>query len=105
MIMRKEVDEIQNHSDNYHIWEKDFFLFALNSLMSFLSCTKTVSVVEGRSSILIACAISKGATFCSAVARSGPREIMYRKNKMHQPSPPSTPVINARSLTETTIIS
>ena len=30
----------------------------------------------------------KGATLCYAMAKTGPREIMYRKIKMHQTSPP-----------------
>ena len=30
----------------------------------------------------------RGATLCYAVARTGPQEIMYRKIKMHQPTPP-----------------
>ena len=71
------------HLNLGHTWEADINECNLNFL---------------RAGHLISCTDSKGATLCYAVARTGPREIMYRKIKMHQLTPLPLPLINDRSL-------
>lgn len=78
----KFVDIINNDIDKSE-WCMD--IYRKQSLR--LGCIESVSAVRGRV-ILFHVQTRRGAALCYAVARTGPREIMYRKFKMHQPPPP-----------------